>query len=288
MSDLQGIEARVDLDWLDRSVATFRFPASDAPGALDGAGRGTVLILHGLGDHIGRYDWAIPLFREAGYEVFGIDWPGCGASSGIRGDLPMIADGIRMVDEILTGAGVSPVGVIGHSTGGFFLAHLLAAPPASFARLNWAWFSSPLLDPGHGQNRLKIAAAKVLAQVIPKFTLSTGVYPRDCFHTGGGPEARVFAEGVHNRISLRFGREILDPAKLPARVAGRIAEDIAVLISQGAEDHVCAPELVEPFLQALPGRKKALLYVSGARHEPFREPGADSFLAQVRAWLAGR
>ena len=281
MSESQGIEHRFELEWMNRTVYTVRFPAPESS-------RGTVLILHGLGDHVGRYAWAIELFQEQGFEVLGIDWPGCGKSSGIRGDLPILDDACRMVEEILTALEVTPVGVLGHSTGGFFLTHFLARSLPSFKSVKWAWFSSPLLDPSHGQNVLKIAAAKLLAKVFPKFTLSTGVYPRDCFHTGGGPRARNFDEGVHNRISLRFGKDLLDPEKMAMKVAGRIDESISILLTQGAADHVCAPEVAEPFVRKLKTREKAFLLVSGARHEPFRETDSDGFFNQVRTWLARR
>ncbi|MDA8909268.1 MAG: alpha/beta fold hydrolase [Verrucomicrobiales bacterium] len=281
MSESQGIERRFELEWMDRTVHTVQYPAVSST-------RGTVLILHGLGDHVGRYVWAIELFHNQGFDVLGIDWPGCGQSSGIRGDLPVLDEACRMVEEVLEALEVVPVGVLGHSTGGFFLTHFLARSLPVFSSVKWAWFSSPLLDPSHGQSVLKIAAAKLLVKVLPKFTLSTGVYPRDCFHTGGGPRSRDFAEGVHNRISLRFGEDLLDPEKVAVKVAGRIDENISILVTQGAADHVCAPEVAEPFVQELKIQDKAFLFVRGARHEPFREPDSFAFLNQVRAWLARR
>lgn len=266
---------------MNRTVQTVSFPALESS-------QGTVLILHGLGDHIGRYGWAIELFRNQGFDVLGIDWPGCGKSSGIRGDLPVLDDACRLVGEILEAYKVAPVGVLGHSTGGFFLTHFLARSLPSFSSVEWAWFSSPLLDPSYGQSVIKITAAKLLAKVMPKFTISTGVYPRDCFHTGGGPGSREFAEGVHNRISLRFGENLLDPEKVAVKVVGQIDERISVLLTQGAADHICAPEMAEPFVHGLRTQSKVFLLVAGARHEPFRESESDGFFNQVRAWLTGR
>ncbi|MEM6915779.1 MAG: alpha/beta hydrolase, partial [Verrucomicrobiota bacterium] len=154
--------------------------------------------------------------------------------------------------------------------------------------LKWAWFSSPLLDPSHGQNPLKVAAAKFLVKWIPTLTLSTGVGPRDCFHTGGDPAKREFAEGVHDRISLRFGQDLLDPKKKAELVAPEIDPKLSLLITQGAADSVCSPEVSEPFFRQLSGTQNVFLLIAGARHEPFREPENGAFFNQVKTWLARR
>ncbi|MDF1825868.1 MAG: alpha/beta fold hydrolase [Verrucomicrobiales bacterium] len=281
MKKLKGIEGRHELEWLGETVYT-EFHATEE------SVKGTVLILHGLGDHIGRYAWALELLLNAGYSVLGIDWPGCGNSSGIRGNLPRVDEAERLVGEILEKAEIDPVGVLGHSTGGFYLVQFLVRGLPALSSLKWVWFSSPLLDPVHGQNPLKVFAAKLLVKVIPTFTLSTGVYPRDCFHTGGGPRSGNFAEGCHNRISLRFGEDLLDEEKIAVASAGKIRADLKILVTQGAADHVCSPKLTEPFVNQLKAKSKAFLLISGSRHEPFREPESAPFFNHVRTWLSGR
>lgn len=281
MNEVLGIERRHEIEWLGETVYT-EFHAGSEPS------KGTVIILHGLGDHVGRYAWAIELLSGAGYSVLGIDWPGCGKSSGIRGNLPRVDEAERLVGEMLGKLKINPIGVLAHSTGGFFLTQFLVREIPAFRDLRWAWFSSPLLDPGHGQNPIKIFAAKLLARVAPTFTLSTGVYPRDCFDTGGGPRSGNFAEGCHNRISLRFGEDLLDEDQVPLRLAEQIRPSIEVLITQGAADHVCPPVVTEPFVNQLKATSKVFLLFSGARHEPFRESDSASFFNHVRTWLQGR
>ncbi|MEM7603615.1 MAG: alpha/beta fold hydrolase [Verrucomicrobiota bacterium] len=281
MSELKGIERFFKVEWMDRSVFTIRYP-------LEGPSKGTVLILHGLGDHSGRYSWAVDLLHRSGFEVLGIDWPGCGKSSGIRGDLPLVEDAGRMIGEILEELKLSPVGVLAHSTGGFFLSQFLSNSLPAFSSLEWIWFSSPLLDPSYGQSRVKMKAAKLLAKWIPAFTISTGVSPRDCFHTLGDARAREFAEGVHNRISLRFGEHLLDPEKEAINVAGSLDPDLPVLLTVGSADHVCPASVAEVFFNELRSRAKVFVLVSGSRHEPFREPDSAAFFSAVRTWLAAR
>jgi alpha-beta hydrolase superfamily lysophospholipase len=57
--------------------------------------KATVLLVHGLGEHMGRYTYVANYLQAAGYAVFGYDNHGHGMSSGKKGSL--IADN-QLVD----------------------------------------------------------------------------------------------------------------------------------------------------------------------------------------------
>lgn len=249
--------------------------------------KGTVLLLHGLGDHVRRHDWAAGLLTGAGYRVIGFDWPGNGESDGVRGDMPTVEEAGCLIEEILQEAGITPSGIFAHSTGAYLLLHWLGGRPALLDRLQWVWLSSPLLAPTHDQSALKITFARLLARHFPRMTLSTGVKPQDCFHTGFDPlvAGSLRKDGVHHRISLRFGASLLDSEALFSSALTNIVGDLSVLITQGSEDRVCPPAYAEKLFTQLPVTRKALLLVSGARHEPFREPHHEGVSNAVRAWL---
>lgn len=255
-----------------------------------GKSLGTVLLLHGLGDHVGRHEWAFRLLADSGYEVIAIDWPGSGMSAGIRGDLPRVKEVSPLIEEVLGHADRRPVGVMAHSTGGFFLMHLLRDPPAPLSNLEWCWFSSALLQPDHGQPAIKVAGARLLAALFPRFTLSTGVHPSDCYHVPPGEDPDHFTHGIHNRISLGFGADLLDTAKEAdfIEAAEWYPEGIKTLLVVGGEDPVCPPEFALQYFSRLPRDSATLLYHAGARHEPFREPDASRSLGSIRVWLKNR
>jgi alpha-beta hydrolase superfamily lysophospholipase len=54
----------------------------------EGAARGTVLLVHGLGEHIGRYEHVAAHLNAWGWRVAGYDQRGHGRSQGARGRLP--------------------------------------------------------------------------------------------------------------------------------------------------------------------------------------------------------
>ncbi len=252
-----------------------------------GGNKGTVLLLHGLGDHVRRHDWAAGLLNEAGYQVIGFDWPGSGESDGIRGDLPTVVEAGRLIEEISLEFGNSPAGVFAHSTGAYLLLHWLGRGPIPLVDLKWVWLSSPLLAPTHKQSVLKISFARLLAKHFPRMTLSTGVKARDCFHAGFNPSAEgvLRKEGVHHWISLRFGASLMESERDFDSALRGIQANLSVLVTQGTEDRVCPPSYSENLHHRLPVKQKVLVLASGARHEPFREPHPEALSNAVRAWL---
>lgn len=256
-----------------------------APGS---PGRGTVLLMHGLGDHVGRHEWVKTRLCRRGYGVLGIDWPGCGHSEGVRGDLPLLEDAVSIVDRALAEAGVVLVGAIGHSTGAFYLARFLSRGDDFTRNMRWAWFSSSLVRPDAGQGPIRIALARLLSSWFPTLTLSTHVRRDDCYHTAAGEDPDHLPAGVHSRISLRFGAELLTQASEHPRIGESLPEGLAYLVTHGLSDHVCPPRYVEEFYSRIRSGERTFLLARGARHEPFREPESASFLSAVDRWLDRR
>lgn len=251
------------------------------------AEKGTVLILHGLGDHSGRHDWAAGEVIRAGYRAVGFDWPGNGGSGGIRGDMPLVANASGLIDAILESRGLRPTGIFAHSTGAFLVMPWLAATSKEIPGPRWAWFSSPLLRPSHRQPALKVAVAKLLARRFPTMTLSNGVHARDCYHTGFDPfaESAFSQAGGHHRVSLRFAVSLLAEEGGLLDLASSLRPDLSFLLTQGLEDPICPPPFAESLFQRLPGRSKTLLLAGRSRHEPFREPEPEAFANAVGNWL---
>lgn len=258
--------------------------------ATGGSPHGDALLLHGLGDHSGRHDWAAGLIGRAGYRPIGFDWPGNGESDGTRGDMPTMEESCQLLDEATQSLDLAPSGIFAHSTGAFLLLSWLArrsGQDGALHRLRWVWLSSPLLRPSHGQPPLKIAIARTLARRFPKMTLGTGVRAKDCFHTGFAPFAESARKraGGHHRVSLRFATDLLASEGVLLEKAERIDRGIAFLLTQGTEDRICPSGYAEELFQRLPAESKTWILASGARHEPFREPEPEGIENAARVWL---
>jgi alpha-beta hydrolase superfamily lysophospholipase len=108
--------------------------------------RGQVLIVHGLGEHIDRYDAVARSLQAQGWAVSGYDQRGHGRSEGPRGTIPaddsLCADLAEVVDA-LRGAGAKRVVLLGHSMGGLVAARFVAEALVEAAGKAWSRRSTP-------------------------------------------------------------------------------------------------------------------------------------------------
>ena len=112
--------------------------------------RGTVLLVHGLGEHMGRYDALAQVLNGWGFAVRGYDQHGHGRSGGKPGTLPtdtrLLDDLAEMVDH--TRAAMprgQPLVLLGHSMGGLVAGRFVAL---GVRPVDLLVMSSPALDPG--------------------------------------------------------------------------------------------------------------------------------------------
>lgn len=251
------------------------------------AGRkGSVLMLHGLGDYSRRHDEVADLLGRQGYATRIFDWPGNGVSSEKRGHLPSVVEAEALIVEAMERSDGPVDGIYAHSTGAFYLLHALFAQPEAFADLKWVWLSSPLISPRNGQSAFKIRLAEYLVKHLPRLTLSTGVRQSDCFH----PEKRTWNPlpddpKLHNRVSLLAATDLMRNEDFLSERVKELPGSLSWLFTQGDEDEVCPLPITMDVFNGIVSKDKTFVTVSGARHEPMHEPDRSGFLSAVRAWI---
>src|SRR6478736_7524982 len=158
-------------DGTDLLVRHWPADEAEAGGAWAGAPWGSVLLVHGLGEHSGRYEHVGDQLTAAGLEVWAYDHRGMGGSGGRRGDVERwslyhddLAERLAEVRALAVGR---PTVVYGHSLGGLIAAGYLLTPRP---KPDIAVLSSPALDsalPGW-----KKAIARPLARIAPTATIA--------------------------------------------------------------------------------------------------------------------
>ncbi len=261
--------------------------------------RGGVLLVHGLGDHMGCHEKAARMFCQQGLIAAGVDWPGHGYSFGRRGHFREVAALLGLIAESLTDLRErlppgAPIGLYAHSAGAFVLLQFLKEQasgekyainyPSAFS---FVWLSSPLLHPTHEQGFLKLKMGEWLSKIAPGLRLDTGVRSDRCYPPD--PETGLFKEDPlkHHKISLSFGADLMKRSRQVNDCARAFREPSRLFISQGSADKICPPKFSQVFFDAvtLSSTDKIYRLLPGALHEPLNDPAAAGLLAEVGEWV---
>ena len=222
----------------------------DWPLATSLALRGVVILVHGLGEHAGRYDHVARRLNAWGFAVRGYDQCGHGESGGPRGGLPtdtrLLDDLADIVDS--TRAKMqkgTPLILLGHSMGGLVAARFvsLALRPVEGLVL-----SSPALDPG--LNVVQKLLLAILPKVWPDLRVGNGVKPQFISHNPQVVAAYQADRLVHDRISGRLGRFISIAGEEVEALASQWA--VPTLLLYAGDDRLLNPKGSERFAAVAP------------------------------------
>ncbi|WP_341675550.1 lysophospholipase [Niveibacterium sp. SC-1] len=247
------------------------------------APRAAVLIVHGLGEHSGRYAALAHWFNARGFAVRGYDHQGHGRSPGRRGAL---SHGEALADDLATEyqrasveLGGAPL-LLAESMGGAVASYAVCArrlrPPAmvliSPALRSWA----PAWQRG---------LAEGLSGLLPNLPLRQGLPSRYLSH-----DARVVAAYradplVHAAITPRLADFIFRAGADALAAADRLAVPTLLLVA--GEDRFVDPSGSEDFARAAPASLMRFQRFPGLYHEIHNEaePARSEVLAVLAEWL---
>jgi acylglycerol lipase len=259
-----------------------RWPADEAEagGAWAGSPWASVLLVHGLGEHSGRYEHVGDQLTGAGLEVWAYDHRGMGGSGGRRGDIKHWSQyhddlGERLA-AVRAGAGGRPVVAYAHSLGGLIAAGYLLGDRL---KPDLAVLTSPALDstlPGW-----KKRLAPMLARVAPTTAIANDI-DGSTLSRDPSVAARTVDDPSCIKVSTaRFGAEALAEQ---ARVRGAAPRGfgIPVLVLHGEDDGLVRVTASEELATA-PGVERRTY--PDLRHELHNEPEGPAIIDEAIAWL---
>lgn len=254
-----------------------------APGI---AVRGTVLMVHGLGEHIGRYDHVAQKLNAWGFEVWGYDQWGHGESAGVQGSLPhdskLLDDLADVVDNLRVHMPPErPLILLGHSLGGLVVARFVSL---RLRTVDGCILSSPALDPG--LSAFQKLLVSVLPRIAPNLRVGNGLNARYISHDPAVVAAYQADPLVHDRISARLARCIATEG--PATVALAAQWVVPTLLMYAGDDHLLNADGSRAFAAAAPKRVVTAQCFDALYHELFNELDASAVFATLQRWLDQR
>jgi acylglycerol lipase len=267
-------------DGTDLLVRHWPAATPEAGGAWAGTPWASVLIVHGLGEHSGRYEAVGDQMATAGIDVHAYDHRGMGGSGGHRGDIErwsLYHDDLQArVDEIRTGSIERPMAIYGHSLGGLITAGYLVddRPKPDLAVL-----SAPALDSTIPGWKRRLAA--VLGTVAPTFSIANAI-DGDTLSRDPMVAIRTVDDPSCIKVSTaRFGHEALrEQARVTA--AAPAGFGIPTLVLHGEDDGLVPAAASEVFSGVALVERRTY---PGLRHELHNEPEGPAVIDDIVAWL---
>ena len=247
--------------------------------------RREVVLVHGYGEHSGRYEHVGGFLAARGARVHAYDHQGHGRSSGLRCHVRRFGDFLDDLDRVVGRARDAsqgrPVFVIGHSMGGLIACAWAREREPEVAGLV---VSAPALAAPAGPSPALLRLLPLLSRIAPRLSLASELDPQGLSRDPAVVEAYLADPFVHLRMTLSLARELFAAMRRTAGGGGDLA--LPALMLHGADDPICSPEASRRFAEAAPDCR----YRSypRLRHEIFNEPEREAVLADVQSWLEER
>jgi acylglycerol lipase len=251
----------------------------------EGNVKAVLLVVHGLGEHCGRYMNVVNHFVPLGYAVYGFDLIGHGKSEGVREFVERFEDYTNtltiyynMVKGWQTG---KPIFLLGHSMGGLIASYYLLDHQTDF---RGAVISAPSIKVSDGISQATVIMGKILSALAPKM----GLLPLDANDISRDPEVvKAYVDDplvFHGKTPARLAAELLKAMLRVAAEADKIT--LPFIVIQGREDKLVDPGGAQMLYEKASSKDKTIRVYEGLHHEVFNEPERARVLQDVETWLA--
>ncbi len=244
-----------------------------------------LVIVHGGGEHSGRYVETAQRFVEEGYAVYAFDLPGHGRSPGTRGHIQRFEDYLESVRTLI----VQVVGsrhsqkpiLIGHSLGGLITTFYAVKHPETIQCLV---LSSPIWGLNVRIPLWKRAIGRLLSPLWPSLTMERPRIDGDMLSHDPHVVAQYGSDLlVHFRASVRFYTELLGRFRELPGALSRL--QLPLLVLQAGDDRVASPAMVKRLFPNVGSAQKRLMVYEGFYHEVFNETQKEQVFRDLLAWL---
>lgn len=245
--------------------------------------KATLIIVHGLGEHGGRYmNLVSPLIAD-GYVVYAFDNRGHGRSPGKQAyvnSFDEFMQDVAVFQKLVIGEeGERPLFIFGHSLGGLITLYTVLHDSTGY---NGAIISAPALDTG-GVSALLIAASKILSRVKPDLNVATGLDVTGISRDPDVVKAYQNDPLVHGVGTPRLAVEI--PAAIKWCEENVTNLQIPVFMIHGTDDRLTSPVSSRTFFDKLTASDKTYINYDGGYHESLNDIHHQQVAADIQNWL---
>lgn len=258
------------------------FPESFQPWAA-------LTIIHGFGDHGGRFAGLGNSLASMGIALLAIDLIGHGRSSGRRGHINSYD---QLLDEVSAGLeltraewGRIPQFLFGQSMGGNLVLNLALRRPDECSGLAGIVAASPMLRPAKMPSEKFMSVGRWLAHRFPSVRINAPVRTRDLSQDRRAQDAYYRDKHVHNRMSLKMAVSLIDSGDWAVKNAALLRTPTVLM--QGTEDKLVSSEASEEFVSNSCGMA-SLQFWTGCRHDLHDDLRREVYFRELSKWMKQR
>ncbi len=245
--------------------------------------KGVINIVHGLGEHSGRYDaWAKKL-GNAGFIVRSFDLRGHGRSEGKRGHASRYNRLLRDIEAFLKISSEEypdlPQFLYGHSMGGNLVLNYVAR---NIIHLQGIIVTSPWLKLTHPPSKLLVLLVDLMSNIFPGFLVSNALKTEDLSRDLRVVHDYRNDELVHDRISLKLFQQIYYAGIDVSMNIYKI--NVPLLVMHGNGDNLTSCKATSEFVRNS-SKKTSYIEWEGSYHELHHDLDKDKVFESLLSWL---
>jgi acylglycerol lipase len=245
--------------------------------------KGVICLVHGLGEHSGRYEHWSSLLNQDGYSVLTPDLRSHGKFGGMRGHISSFTDYVNDTDLLLKEAEDrfpgSPNFLYRHSIGAVITSNYVLCRKPQLAGVILTGYASKTAVQ---EQKEKVLLAKVLGSLAPKVTIPSGLDPSTISRDPEIVSLYINDPLVHDKVSLGFGKGMMDGINWDDQHASEWT--LPVLIMHGEKDGLSYDEGSREFASKIRGDCTLKIWPS-LSHEVHNEPEKEEVFEFLHQWL---
>ena len=251
--------------------------------------KAVILIVHGVGEHIGRYRWLENWFCEQGFICYGYDHRGHGLSEGSRVHVENFSqyaeDLQRVLEEVRKKEPGLPIFLFSHSMGTVVaLMHAISHHDA----VQGIILSSCAIRLGAGMPAWAIKFVHLIASKIPRFRVPTFIKETDLSHDSDIINEYRHDKLVHHSITLNW---LVSFQEAQAEiVTNSKGIGVPLLFLHSKSDRVTSVRGARQLYESIGSSDKTFFEFDAMGHELHNEviPKREEFLQKIVKWCNKR
>ncbi len=247
--------------------------------------KATIIIVHGFGEHQGRYLHVCRHFVDNGFQVVTYDQRGHGTTPGKRGhfsDYNLLLNDLQcLIDMIIDKFSGNKIFLYGHSFGGNLVGNYLLK--SDITNLNGAVITSPWFKLAFEPPLLKLLLAKLAKRIAPSFSEPNGLDANDLSHDMEVVSAYQNDDLVHDKISASAFSQIYEAGQWA--LEQKMDIDLPILLVHGDNDKITSCEASKQFA-ALHKNNCTLKIWPGLKHETHNELNKEEVIRYSIEWIS--